>query len=346
MKQVLFAISLFGLTLFIWSCQSKALTQCDSPKFEKLRGLSIVARPDSFKYNPMVDVQAVNADWIAIIPYGFTRKGSPDVFYNEDWQWWGERPIGVRTTIRRAKEKGINSMLKPQLWLSHGTWVGELDYEKEADWERWESTYEIFIMGLLNIAIEEDIKMFCIGTEFEIHAIKRPEFWRQLIKKMRKIYKGKLTYAANWDNFEKLPFWDDLDYIGIDAYFPLDDSTTPTVEQLLKAWKKPLAKIEKLYCKYQKPILFTEFGYMSVDRCAYNTWELEGKRRSIPQNNKAQMNALEALFKTFWVKDWWAGGFLWKWHPDNKSGSHDHSKGYTPQGKDAEKCVAKWYGVK
>jgi hypothetical protein len=28
----------------------------------------------------------------------------------------------------------------------------------------------------------------------------------QLIQKIRKIYSGKLTYAANWDSFETIPF--------------------------------------------------------------------------------------------------------------------------------------------
>jgi hypothetical protein len=344
MKSTLSFISLFGICLCCWGCQSKALTKCDSPKFEKLRGLSVVARPDSFKYNPMLDIQKVNADWIAVIPYGFTKNGIPEVFYNADWQWWGERPTGIRTTTRLAKKAGINTMLKPQIWLHGGNWIGELGYEKEADWQRWEASYEVFIMQLLDIAIEEEIEMFCIGTELEIHVVKRPEFWRQLIKKMRAKYKGKLTYAANWDNFEKTTFWGDLDYIGVNAYFPLDNAVTPKVENLKKAWKKPLAKIEKLYCKYQKPILFTEFGYMSVDGCAYNTWEREAQEHSIEINNQAQVNALDALFETFWTKDWWAGGFLWKWYPNKKSYNHDYSKGYTPQGKDAEECVTKWYG--
>jgi hypothetical protein len=58
----------------------------------------------------------------------------------------------------------------------------------------------------------------------------RPEYWSQLIKKIKKIYSG--NYAANWDDFDKVPFWNELDYIGIDAYFPLSDATTPSVLEL------------------------------------------------------------------------------------------------------------------
>jgi hypothetical protein len=47
----------------------------------------------------------------------------------------------------------------------------------------------------------------------------RPEYWSQLIKKIKKIYL-ETNLCSNWDDFDKVPFWNELDYIGIDAYFP------------------------------------------------------------------------------------------------------------------------------
>jgi hypothetical protein len=35
----------------------------------------------------------------------------------------------------------------------------------------------------------------------------RPKYWQELILEIRKVYKGKLTYAANWDEFKRVPFW-------------------------------------------------------------------------------------------------------------------------------------------
>ena len=345
MKQIII-LALFIHLVFITSCNSQ--TSKSTPKekitqFEKLKGLSIVARPDSFRYNPMIDVKSSNANWVTVIPYGFTRKNEANVRYNAKWQWWGERPIGVRTTIQLAKEQGLKVMLKPQIWMMSG-WVGHMDFDKESDWKTWEESYETFIMQMVDIANEEQVELFCVGTEFEIAAVKRATYWKGLIKKIRAKYNGKLTYAANWDKFEKITFWDDLDYIGIDAYFPLVNEKTPNVDVLKTAWKAPLSKIQKLHNETKIPILFTEFGYMSVDGSAYNTWELEAKVESIPTNEQAQVNALEALFETFWEKDWWAGGFLWKWYPDIKGQESNYAKYYTPQGKAAEKCIEKWYG--
>ena len=51
---------------------------------DKIGGLTLVAPPRPFASNPMVDIHAVNADWVAIIPYGFTRLSEPKVSYNLD----------------------------------------------------------------------------------------------------------------------------------------------------------------------------------------------------------------------------------------------------------------------
>jgi hypothetical protein len=50
------------------------------------------------------------------------------------------------------------------------------------------------------------MELFCFGTELGNAIAKRPQYWSQLIVKIRKIYTGKLTYAANWDDFDKVPF--------------------------------------------------------------------------------------------------------------------------------------------
>ena len=57
----------------------------------------------------------------------------------------------------------------------------------------------------------------------EKFVLNRPKFWNELILKIKKLYKGKLTYAANWDEYKRIHFWNVLDYIGVDAYFPLTD---------------------------------------------------------------------------------------------------------------------------
>jgi len=198
-------------------------------------------------------------------------------------------------------------------------------------------------MSFVDVAIEQDIEMICVGTEYRIAVQKREAFWRQLIKDIRARYKGLLTYSANWDSYGKVPFWDALDYVGISGYFPLSDMNTPPVMLLTYRWKKPIKKLRKFSNKVGKQILFTEYGYLSVDGAAGKTWELEHNVKSRVINEQAQANGYEAFFKALASEDFWAGGFLWKWFPEGKGHEGYPERDYTPQGKKAEKIITDWH---
>ena len=346
--KIKFFLLLFCVLQFNGCIQQKTV-QCQEDektvalKIEKMGGLTLVAPPKPFLENPMIAIQKVNADWIAVIPYGFTRKGEAKVYFNMSRQWWGERKEGIVETIKKAHESGIKVMLKPQIYVP-GDWTGTLDFESDEDWEKWEKGNTEYTLEMAKLAEAEQIDLFCFGTEFKNAINKRPEYWVGLIREVRTIYKGSLTYASNWDNYNNIPFWSELDYVGINAYFPLCTTKTPTTEELTKAWQPILKDMENFQCEVSKPIIFTEFGYLSVDACASKTWELEEKVHSIEINEQAQANALDVLFATFWEKDWWAGGFLWKWFPDMQGHEGYPEKDYTPQGKKAETVVKSWYG--
>lgn len=309
---------------------------------QRVCGLSFVAPPRPFTGNPMEAVSAVSANWITVIPYAFTRTGTPSVRYGQN-QWWGERPEGIRATLEMAREASIRVMLKPQVYIP-GSWVGNLEFDTPEKWAAWEADYRRYILEMAALAEEYDVQLFCIGTEFREHTRDREAFWRQLIDECREVYSGELTYSANWDDYRGIPFWDALDYIGLSAYFPLSESATPNQSQLVRAWQPVKKELRQFAYRHEKPILFTEFGYLSVDGCAGKTWELEGRVRSLDVNEPAQAIALEALFQVFWEEAWWQGGFLWKWFPEMKGHEGYVERDYTPQGKIAEKTVRFWYG--
>jgi hypothetical protein len=310
---------------------------------DKIRGLNFVAPPRPFKGTPMMDVKAIHADWIAVIPYAFTRPNTAAVSYKKTgWGWWGERPEGVQTTIDSAHKAGLHVMLKPQVYVPGG-WTGGLDFATEAEWAKWEKEYEDYLMTFVDMAHLMSTDMLCVGTEFKIGVVKREAFWRSLIQKVRAKYKGKLIYAANWDEYPIVPFWDALDGVGINAYFPLVQKDTPSVKDLCTAWKPIFDNIKSFQKKVKKPIVFTEYGYLSVDGCAYNSWEVEKRIHSVKINQLAQANAIDALFETFWKETWWQGGFLWKWFPEGQGHEGYFDRDYTPQGKLAEKILMKWF---
>ncbi len=169
----------------------------------------------------------------------------------------------------------------------------------------------------------------------------RPAYWKTLIKKIREIYKGKLTYAANWDEFKRVSFWNELDYIGVDAYFPLSDKKTPTVADFENGWKTHKEEIKKIQKQFLKPILFTEFGYRSVDYAGKEPWD---SKRKETINLEAQTNGLQAIHNQFWNEEWFVGGFLWKWFHRHDSVGGENNNRFTPQNKPAEDLVKKLYG--
>lgn len=314
------------------------------PAATKMNGLTFVAPPEPFDTNPMPAVKGVGANWIAVVPYAFTRSGRPDVRYQETgWQWWGERPAGVRETVRLAREAGIRVMLKPQVYIPGG-WTGALDFATVEDWSRWEAGYERYILRMARLADSTGVDLFCIGTEFNNAIAKRPQFWIDLIAKVREIYSGKLVYSANWDDWERVPFWDRLDYIGLGGYFPLVDAPTPAVDVLKAAWAPICQRLREFSRQQKRPVLFTEFGYLSVNGCGWRNWELEAGIENRPINEQAQANCLEALFCMLQPEPWWAGGFLWKWFPNMRGHEGYPERDYTPQGKIGEQALRKWYG--
>lgn len=260
-----------------------------------------------------------------------------------DRQWWGEKIEGVIENIALAKKNNLKVFLKPQVYVP-GSWPGNLDYKTEAEWEKWEAAYRLFIMAYVDVAIIHDVELFCIGTEFKISEQKRPQFWKKLITDIRCIYPGKLTYSSNWDSYDDITFWDQLDYIGISGYFPLSVKKTPTDKILEKEWRSKIKTLEKSSKRHGKQILFTEYGYLSVDGCAGKTWELEKKVGQLDINEAAQAQAFEGLYKALWDKSFWAGGFIWKWFPHGKGHEGYIEKDYTPQDKLAEKIITNWFG--
>ena len=319
--------------LSIQSCKTQS---------SKINGVSFVASRDAVNESHINPVVNVNANYAAIMPFGFIKNiEHPEIIHNTDRQWFGETKAGAKQYIDELRKKEIKIMIKPQIWVWHGEFTGFVEMKNEADWEILEDSYSKFILEYAELANAAKAELFCIGTELEKFIENRPEYWLALIKKIRTKYKGELTYAANWDEFKRTPFWGDLDYIGVDAYFPVSDSKTPTVEESLEGWKTHKQVIYNMSQKHEKPVLFTEYGYRSVDYSGKTPWISD---RSMNQVNlEAQTNTTQALFETFWEEDWFAGGFIWKWfHKHDKVGGKENFM-FTPQNKPAEALLREQY---
>ena len=244
--------------------------------------------------------------------------------------------------IRKAHELGIKVMLKPHLDLldtSDGSWRGEIGCLRDPDWDQWFAKYTDFLMHYVDIANKENVEMICIGTELSTTASVKGYMWRDLIKKVRGKYKGLLTYAAHWDRYLDIRFWDRLDYVGINAYFPLTEEMTPTYEQLKEGWTKWVKEVEEFQAKVGKPIIFPEAGCNSADGAAIRPWE-HAPRKEI--NPELQKNYYKVMLELFWDKEWFYGFYWWYWGTNVNMGGK-YNRGFTPQNKPAQEVLKKWY---
>jgi hypothetical protein len=322
------------LVIIISGCNSKPCCQT-----KKINGVSLVNPRNEAAVSNIAEVKRINADWVAIVPYAFSRQDEHQIHFNNEHQWWGEKIEGAAHMIDVAHAANLSVMLKPHIWM-RGGWIGDFNLSSEEGWLLWEKEYENYILAYAKIASEKNVALLCIGTELKSTERARESFWIQLIIKIRSIYEGKLTYAANWDSYQDIGFWSKLDYIGIDAYFPLLAAPNPPSNELIAAWKTPKMDIQKLSNKLKKPILFTEYGYQSVDGAAGEHWNIN--LHGATSNMEIQSNAYEALYRSFWQESWFAGGFLWKWHLEGHYGGEEDPD-FTPQGKHVEQVISKWH---
>jgi len=334
----MFKSTIISITIvFLSACASG-----QKPTQQKINGISFVASPNEIDSLPIQTVvEETASNFLAIMPFAFCYGDTnPKVYYNQERQWWGEKAEGVKVTIQMAHRAGQKVLLKPQLWLLHGTYTGSLAYKSDADWQKFESEYQDFILTFATIAAKEKVALFCIGTELEKFIENRPLFWNQLITEIKKVYSGKITYAANWDEYSRTPFWDQLDYIGIDAYFPLSEKESPTANDLNQSLTDLNTTLGSFSKSIDRKILFTEYGFRSMNYSARNPWESSTNHGV---NLQAQATILSTFYEKLWSENYIAGGFLWKWFHENEKAGGSENSGFTPQNKPALSVIKKYY---
>jgi hypothetical protein len=334
------SILLLTLCISLAQCSRNNVTNTSLIKSTpKINGVSLVAINQAISPSHFSPVNELNATWVTAIPFGFITSKSSEVQYNTVHQWYGEKKQGTIETVAYAHQKGIKVMVKPHLWI-WDIWVGDLDFDNENDWLNFEKTYAKYILDYAKLSDSMKAEAFCVGVELKQVVKKRPQFWVKLIEQVKAVYSGKITYAANWDNYQNVKFWNKLDYIGIDAYFPVSDEKTPTLKTCLNGWNKDFNELKKLSESVNKKVVFTEYGYRNVNYSGKKPWD---DTQLSTNNLKAQENTYKALFTKFWKEPWFEGGFLWKWYPNHKNAGGLKNNRFTPQNKPVQKLIKTIY---
>ncbi len=298
----------------------------------------------------------LGVDHVALIPSFFQpRLGVVEL----TWRPSRDRvESDTRLAIRLAHERGLAVLLKPHLWLddrSDGAWRGDIDPDRAA-WPAWERAYRDAVLGFARLGAQEQVAGISMGSELTRVALAHPDFWRQLASDIREVFSGELTYAANWDReFEQIEWWDAVDHIGVDAFWPLTGVRDEALDgdKCLERLDRIRNLMATVAARYDRPILLTEVGYKSALGAAYRPWEWHDDQvADVTVQSTAYACLAESLGAvagdvglrgpTTEKASWLVGVYFWIWHTDLEWGGLDNSD-FTPRGKPAQQILRTWF---
>ncbi|MFC4632723.1 hypothetical protein ACFO3O_02330 [Dokdonia ponticola] len=276
---------------------------------------------------------------MTIIPYSYIRMDSSPTYLSIGNRAGSENDQGIVHSAYEAKKLGMQSLLKPQIFFGN-SWPGALEYKTEADWNAFFDYYYRWIRHYAFLAEIHQIDALCMGVEFVKATLTHPEQWKQMFQNTRGLYQGNITYAANWgEEFENVSFWSELDFIGLNSYYPLSKNDTPTDMELKASFEVVKTKIKKVYETYKKPIVFTEIGFRSTEA----PWKNPHADADTPFNDKHQQRCYEVIFEGIQNEPWCAGILWWKF-PSYLEYRGTKNTAFTPNNKATEITVRKWFG--
>ncbi|MFC0212317.1 1,4-beta-xylanase [Paenibacillus chartarius] len=235
--------------------------------------------------------------------------------------------------IQKAKELGLKVCLKPVVNCANGVWRAhinffDIDVPCEPKWSEWFASYTGFILHYARIAEDTGCEMFCIGCEM-VQTDRRAAEWRELIRKVREVYTGMITYNCDKYQERQVTWWDAVDVISSSGYYPIG------------SWDERIADLESFAQEQKKPFFFMEAGCPSRSGSAQvpNDWGLQG-----PVSMEEQDEYYRVMFDKLDNKPWFYGYMLWDWPAKLYSREEAESNDdYCIYGKPAEKTVRDYY---
>jgi hypothetical protein len=277
----------------------------------------------------------------------------------------------LRAAVRAAKARGLKVGIRPQVDVgaAQGSSAPRALIDlRGANRDRWFRSYRRMIAQYGRLARDERADALVVGSGLTgmTNDAQDAVDWRALIDDTRSGallggagFTQEMTYAMTWQEAEaearsatvhRFP-WDDLNAIGIDAYFPLvsvkrphDD---PSVATLAAGWSTGVATATALHEEFGKPVVLTALGYLSrlgtsvAPDNADDVQRANGGRLS----QSAQARPVTAAFDVWSALasrvdgSWFSGIWWWEWPAAGRGGPRDGS--HSLEGKAAQREVCR-----
>lgn len=266
----------------------------------------------------------MGAGWVAIIPSLYVKNSADSEVLPTDQTASDD---SLRAAIRAARGRGLKVLFKPHVDMLTHLDRARLNPDEP---EKFFAAYRGHMLRYARLAAEEKCEMFSVGTELALLTLpKHTPAWRALIRETRAVFPGPLTYAANWHSVALPGFWKDLDYIGVDGYFPVPGgSNRAALDAAWRPWVLKLAILAKLT---GRPVLFTEIGLAAQKGANLQPWNWHDFAEL---DLEVQASYMETFLHAFQNEPWFGGFLYWAWEADpSRTGPYD--KSMSVQGKPA-----------
>lgn len=339
-----------AVSLEVW--RREALARRDVPPRRRalpsgfLRGVSYAmsnslegsyASPRSLETLRRLSRMSVNS--VSVIPYAFseTNRASEIRFVHRSPR--GETDESTVRAVSDARSLGMTTMVKPQIWLGGGAFVGTIAMSTPADWKEWFDAYRRFVVHHAIVAEASGAAVFCVGTELSGTEDREKE-WRATIAALRRATGAPLLYASNWAaGAPRVRFWDALDAIGADFYDPLSPDPNASDAALVEGVRRAVRPVARLATATGRPVVFAEAGYPPA-RGSWTAPHDEDSPRPFSTEDAAR--AVRAVFTALRGEDWWRGVYWWKAFSDGRDAAPG-DRGFNFLGRPAGEAIAEGF---
>jgi hypothetical protein len=290
------------------------------------------------RYEQSIDeIAALGADTVSLVVDARQENGSSNRIYLD--MRLTPSPEQLGRLIQHARGKGLRVILMPIVLLDaprDNEWRGTIAPQ---DWEEWWTSYRQMLGHFAWIAQSYGANVLSVGSELvSTEDARFVDQWRRVIREVRQSFHGQLTYSANWDHYRAVKFWDQLDLIGMNSYYKLGSDRNVKVPEIVKRWQEIQKDLLAFQRDVGKPLLFLEVGWCSLANAAHEPWDYT--KTTEPLDLDLQKRLYQGFFQAWYGKPQLGGFMIWEWTPGD-GGPKD--KGYTPEGKPAEKVIEEWY---
>ena len=140
-------------------------------------------------------------------------------------------PGAVRRVIEAAAALGLDVVLKPHVDVDDGTWRGRIE---PRDPVHWFESYRSIVLSWAALADSVGSRDFVAGTELA-GTVEHAGLWKETIQALRRVFRGRLTYAAARKLYGEVRFNEALKHT---------DALTRVIIDGLQNWKTGPQSVE------------------------------------------------------------------------------------------------------